>query len=131
MRRPESEQLFNPTAWSLPDVQAHMPTLMNEFFGAQVTTLQEQTGSMKEKLRELKSGLLRATTRKEEIERFSKAKNDADFEKMMKSRTLRPEQTEKQTKLRRDIRALSSRVSELEGQLKSSKKLVNRKVGIK
>lgn len=42
--------------------------------------------------------------RKEEIERFSKASNDAEFAKMMKSRTLDPEHLEIQTQLRRGIR---------------------------
>lgn len=45
-----------------------------------------------------------ARMRKEEIERFSKASNDAEFAKMMKSRTLDPEHLEIQTQLRRGIR---------------------------
>lgn len=42
--------------------------------------------------------------RKEEVVRFSKASNDAEFTKMLKGRTLGPEHLETQTQLRRGIR---------------------------
>ena len=42
--------------------------------------------------------------RKEEIVRFSKANSDAEFAKMLKSRTLGPEHLETQAQLRRDVR---------------------------
>lgn len=45
-----------------------------------------------------------AGTRREEMSRFKKAKNDSEFAKMLKSRTLGPEHLEMQTQLRRDIR---------------------------
>lgn len=45
-----------------------------------------------------------ATMRKEEIVRFSKANSDAEFTKMLKSRTLGPEHLETQAQLRRGIR---------------------------
>jgi nucleoporin NUP159 len=45
-----------------------------------------------------------AGTRREEIIRFNKAKNDSEFAKMLKSRTLGPEHLETQTQLRRNIR---------------------------
>ena len=45
-----------------------------------------------------------AMTRKEEIARFQKASTDAEFAKVLKSRTLGPEHLETQTQLRRSIR---------------------------
>lgn len=48
--------------------------------------------------------LIAAGARKEEIVRFSKAKTDKEFARMMKSRTLHPEQVEMQHQLRRRYR---------------------------
>lgn len=45
-----------------------------------------------------------AETRKEEIVRFSKAKADPEFSKMLKARTLGPDATETQSQLRKQIR---------------------------
>ena len=45
-----------------------------------------------------------AETRKEENDRFSKAKADPDFAKMLKARTLGPEAAETQAQLRKQIR---------------------------
>ena len=45
-----------------------------------------------------------ASTRKEEIERFSKASKDTDFAKMLKARILSPDHIETQSQLRREIR---------------------------
>lgn len=42
--------------------------------------------------------------RKEEVVRFSKAKDDADFSKMLKARSLGPELLETQIQLRRGVR---------------------------
>ncbi len=44
------------------------------------------------------------TTRKEEIERFSKASKDTDFARMLKARILNPDHLETQSQLRREIR---------------------------
>ena len=61
-----------------------------------------------------------ATTRKEEIARFHKAKKDNEFAKMLRSRTLGPEHLETQTQLRRKIRVcvfsyLNVRLTSLSG----------------
>lgn len=45
-----------------------------------------------------------AGTRREEIARFNKAKDDKDFARMLKARTLGPEHSETQTQLRKSIR---------------------------
>ncbi len=45
-----------------------------------------------------------AGTRREEIARFNKAKDDKEFAKMLKARTLGPEHSETQTQLRKSIR---------------------------
>lgn len=50
--------------------------------------------------------------RKEEIVRFSKANSDAEFAKMLKTRTLGPEHLETQTQLRRGIRVCTFTVKE-------------------
>lgn len=84
-----------------------------------------------------------ATTRKEEILRFSKATSTAEFTKMMKLRTLGPEHLETQTKLRKQMRVghftcflshsaqlahqnIRDRVEKLEAHLQSSKKTLSR-----
>ena len=54
------------------------------------------------------SFLCKAETRKEEIVRFSKAKNDPEFSKMLKSRTLGPDAAETQSQLRRQIQVCFS-----------------------
>jgi hypothetical protein len=45
-----------------------------------------------------------AGTRREEIARFNKAKDDKEFAKMLKARTLGPEHSETQTQLRKCVR---------------------------
>jgi len=45
-----------------------------------------------------------AGTRREEIARFNKAKDDKEFAKMLKARTLGPEHSETQTQLRKSVR---------------------------
>ena len=45
-----------------------------------------------------------ASTRKEEITRFSKAVNNPDFSRMLRARNLGPEHLEKQTRLRKQVR---------------------------
>lgn len=45
-----------------------------------------------------------AETRREEITRFSRAKADPDFAKMLKVRTLGPEHAETQSQLRKQVR---------------------------
>jgi nucleoporin NUP159 len=47
---------------------------------------------------------LLAGTRREEIARFNKAKDDKEFAKMLRSRTLGPEYSETQAQLRKSIR---------------------------
>ena len=51
---------------------------------------------------------LSAETRKEEIIRFSKAKDDPEFARMLKIRTLNPDAAETQSQLRRQIRVSST-----------------------
>ncbi|EMD33399.1 hypothetical protein CERSUDRAFT_118001 [Gelatoporia subvermispora B] len=70
----------------------------------------------------LESDLLKATIRKEEIVRFSKASQDDEFAKMLKTRTLGPEHLETQNQLRREIRSIRDRVQQLEDHIQSSKK---------
>lgn len=48
--------------------------------------------------------ILSAKTRKEEIGRFNRAKDDKEFAKMLKARSLGPEHLEAQAQLRRAIR---------------------------
>lgn len=46
----------------------------------------------------------KACTRKEEIARFSKAINNPDFTRMLRTRNLGPEHLEKQSRLRKQVR---------------------------
>ncbi|OBZ72331.1 hypothetical protein A0H81_07501 [Grifola frondosa] len=68
---------------------------------------------------------LSATTRKEEVIRFTKASQDAEFAKMLKARTLGPEHLETQSQLRRDIRTIRGRIQQLEDHIQASKKKLN------
>lgn len=52
----------------------------------------------------MRSSCFVAKTRKEEIVRLEKANSDADFTRMLKTRSLNPEHMERQTQLRREIR---------------------------
>ncbi|KAJ8454819.1 hypothetical protein ONZ45_g19159 [Pleurotus djamor] len=77
-------------------------------------------------LRDIQDSMLKAGTRKEEIARFNRAKNDADFSQMLKSRTLGPEHHETQVHLRKSIRDIRDRVSKLEQTLQTSKSKLSR-----
>jgi len=57
--------------------------------------------------------------------RFDKARSDVEFGRMLRTRILSPEQTELQTQLRRDIRAIQDRVTKMEDHLQGSKKKLN------
>ena len=84
-----------------------------------------------------------AETLKEEIVRFSKAKADPEFARMLKDRTLGPDAAETQSQLRKQIRVsnellplytvvgklpylqlINDRIEQLEGHLSSCKKKV-------
>ncbi|KAH0584932.1 hypothetical protein H2248_008204 [Termitomyces sp. 'cryptogamus'] len=73
-------------------------------------------------LKEIQSNALKAKTRKEEIGRFDRAKNDKEFAKMLRARSLGPEHLETQAQLRRAIRVIRDRVQTLEDHLRGSKK---------
>ena len=95
--------------------------------------------------------ILAASTRKEEIARFSKAVNNPDFARMLRTRNLGPEHLEKQTRLRKQVRVRAcvprqftpphvpqstrDRVEKLESHLQAAKKKLEReksgKVGFK
>lgn len=65
---------------------------------------------------------LSANTRKEEIERFKRAKDDEDFRKMLKARTLGPELLELKSRLRSELMRKKQEVMKLEEVLKEHKK---------
>jgi len=95
--------------------------------------------------------ILAASTRREEIARFSKAVNNPDFARMLRTRNLGPEHLEKQTRLRKQVRvrayvprqctpshspqSIRDRVEKLESHLQAAKKKLEReksgKVGFK
>ncbi|KIP11058.1 hypothetical protein PHLGIDRAFT_125171 [Phlebiopsis gigantea 11061_1 CR5-6] len=118
-----AKDIWDPSQFGVADVQE---------FSALLKTLENDIGDLKQlragyskALRELETAMLKATMRKEEIVRFSKANSDAEFAKMLKTRTLGPEHLETQTQLRRGIRLLRDRVQKLEDHLESSKKRIN------
>ncbi|PPQ95721.1 hypothetical protein CVT26_008364 [Gymnopilus dilepis] len=86
----------------------------------------EELSSYREKevklLKELQTSMLKAVTRKEEIARFNKARNDKEFAKMLKMRSLGPEHSETQSNLRKSIRTIRDRVQKLEARLQENKK---------
>ncbi|TFK82700.1 hypothetical protein K466DRAFT_666322 [Polyporus arcularius HHB13444] len=118
-----SHDLKEPTNWVLSDLTA-FKQIMKE-----VERELEKWQSEKEKcisyLRELESDMLKGSTRKEEIERFSKASKDTDFARMLKARMLNPDHLETQSQLRREIRTIRGRLQQLEDYIQSSKKKLN------
>ncbi|KJA22211.1 hypothetical protein HYPSUDRAFT_1085268, partial [Hypholoma sublateritium FD-334 SS-4] len=73
----------------------------------------------------------KAGTRREEIVRFNKAKNDKEFAKMLRSRTLGPEYSETQTHSRKSIRAVRDRIQKLETHLQEDKKKLTQSTSYK
>lgn len=112
--------LGDPSKWLLGDV-AEFSRLLR-LLEKEVGELKVVRASYSKAIRELETAMLKATMRKEEIVRFSKANNDAEFAKMLKSRTLGPEHLETQAQLRRGIRLLRDRIQKLEEHLAASKK---------
>ncbi|KAL0063673.1 hypothetical protein AAF712_009365 [Marasmius tenuissimus] len=116
------EDLGDASKWGLCDAPQMSATLLQ--YEKDVRELKEGTQKQKQSIGELNKSMIKAGTRREEIARFNKAKSDNEFVKMLKSRTLGPEHLETQTQLRRNIRNLSTRVEQLEDQLKSHKKKI-------
>ncbi|KAK2460935.1 hypothetical protein APHAL10511_007405 [Amanita phalloides] len=112
--------LGNSSKWGLVDAQ-HFGQVLKQF-GRDLSELRELRGDLKQKVRQAEGRMLRAGTRKEEIARFTKAQNDKEFVKMLKSRTLGPEHLESQTQLRRSIRAIRDRIQKVEAHLQASQK---------
>ncbi|KAF7327488.1 hypothetical protein MKEN_00327400 [Mycena kentingensis (nom. inval.)] len=121
-RRPSD--LGERSKWSLADAVLFGQTM--RLYEQDLEDLKETRTHFDKQIRELESNLLKAGTRREEIGRFLKAQNDADFAKMVKVRTLGPEHLETQTQLRRSIRTIQDRVQKLESHLQESKKRLNR-----
>ncbi|KAJ7671645.1 hypothetical protein DFH06DRAFT_121173 [Mycena polygramma] len=116
--------LGNRTKWALADAVQFGQTM--RLYEQDLADLKEERAQKEQALRELRSNLLKAGTRREEIGRFLKAQHDNDFAKMLKARTLGPEHLETQTHLRRSIRAMQDRIQKLESHLQESKKRLSR-----
>lgn len=113
-----TRDLTDKSKWVLGDLP-QFKHIMKEVEG-EVQKWQESKTALVSYLRELESDMLKgvcargrssddintssASTRVEEIDRFSHATTDADFAQMLKSRLLNPEHLETRTQLRRDIR---------------------------
>jgi len=120
--------LAEPSTWAVSDL--HELARVMKGLEKDIAELTEMKAQRLKSIRELESSLLRATMRKEEIIRFNKASTDAEFTKLLKSRTLGPEHLETQTQLRRSIRVIRDRVQTLEEHLQAAKKRLNQyKVG--
>ncbi|TFK72992.1 hypothetical protein BDN72DRAFT_762517 [Pluteus cervinus] len=118
--------LSDPARWGHGDA-VYFGTLLRSY-EEDLIKLKAQHEHSRSCLKELRSGMLKAGTRKEEISRFKKANSDQEFSKMLKSRTLGPEHLETQIQLRRKIRAsqaMRDRIQQLEDHLNSSKKRIN------
>lgn len=112
--------LLDSHRWVIGDVKEHGRVLLT--VQEDIRVLREQRVVLRRMLQDLDGCMLKATTKREEIIRFDKARTDAEFAKMLKVRTLGPEYLEIQTQLRRDIRAIRDRVQKLEDHLQASKR---------
>ncbi|KAH9902536.1 hypothetical protein C8Q73DRAFT_634146 [Cubamyces lactineus] len=117
------EDLANPTKWVLGDLP-QFKLIMKEV-ERELESWEKEKATCISYVRELESDLLKATTRKEEIERFSRASRDTEFARMLKARTLNPEHLETQAQLRREIRTIRGRIQQLEDHIQASKKKLN------
>ncbi|CAK5268804.1 unnamed protein product [Mycena citricolor] len=119
-----ASDLGNRARWNLSDAMQFGLTLRS--YEKDLDALKENRAMSQKSVRELRSNLLKAGTKREEIGRFIKAQHDPEFAKMLKSRSLGPEHLETQSVLRRGIRQLQDRVQKLEGHLEESKKRLSR-----
>ncbi|KAI0366339.1 hypothetical protein BV20DRAFT_972063 [Pilatotrama ljubarskyi] len=118
-----AQDLIDPTKWIMGDLP-QFKQIMKEV-ERELEKWEKQKAVCISHIRELESDMLKATTRKEEIARFSKASQDAEFARMLKARTLSPEHLETQAQLRREIRTIRGRIQQLEDHIQASKKKLN------
>ncbi|KAK0495369.1 hypothetical protein EDD18DRAFT_1171899 [Armillaria luteobubalina] len=112
-----------PSRWYPADALKFRETLLG--FADDLDFLKEGRDEAKKVLKELGSGVVKANTRKEEIERFNRAKEDDSFAKMLRGRTLGPEHLETRARLRGELMRRKAEVSKLENVLKEYKKKVS------
>ncbi|KAK0469922.1 uncharacterized protein EV420DRAFT_77584 [Desarmillaria tabescens] len=115
--------LGNSSHWYPADALKYRETLLG--YAEDLELLKEGREEAKKILKELGSGVVKANTRKEEIERFNRAKQDDSFAKMLRSRTLGPEHLETRVRLRGELMRRKTEVSKLENVLKDYKKKVS------
>ncbi|KAI0350061.1 hypothetical protein OH77DRAFT_1514617 [Trametes cingulata] len=118
-----AQDLVDPTKWIMGDLP-QFKQIMKEV-EQELEKWEKEKATCISHIRELESDMLKATTRKEEILRFSKASQDAEFARMLKARTLNPEHLETQAQLRREIRTIRGRIQQLEDHIQASKKKLN------
>ncbi|PVF95894.1 hypothetical protein CPB86DRAFT_737916 [Serendipita vermifera] len=115
-----------PQPWSMEafkrivnEVEEHLISFTDRFF------------ELQKRLNDLQSLALRGEMKREEVARYLKARQNPEFmEKFIKPRTLGPEHTENQLKLRKGIQLQTERLDELDGQMRRLKKKVeNHKAG--
>ncbi|KAJ3478933.1 hypothetical protein NLJ89_g12357 [Agrocybe chaxingu] len=112
--------LGDPSKWSLSDSPQFGQVM--KLYEKDLEYLDTEREKQRQKLKEIQSDMLKAGTRKEEIARFNRAKDDKEFAKMLRARTLGPEHSETQTQLRKSIRTIRDRVQKLEKRLQDDKK---------
>ncbi|SJL00034.1 uncharacterized protein ARMOST_03346 [Armillaria ostoyae] len=112
-----------PARWYPADALKFRETLLG--YADDLELLKEGRDEAKKVLKELGSGVVKANTRKEEIERFNRAKEDDNFAKMLRGRTLGPEHLETRARLRGELMRRKTEVSKLEDVLKEYKKKVS------
>ncbi|KAI0951464.1 hypothetical protein AcW1_008503 [Taiwanofungus camphoratus] len=115
-----SADLSDSSKWVVADVVQFGHTMRP--IPKEIEELEHQKTGYISEIQDLESSMLKATTRKQEIVRFSKASKDVEFARMLKARTLGPEHLETQSQLRRDIRVLRDRVQQLEDHIGAAKK---------
>ncbi|KAI0774968.1 hypothetical protein BD413DRAFT_290325 [Trametes elegans] len=118
-----AQDLLDPTKWVMGDL-TQFKHIMKEV-ERELEKWEKEKATCISYIRELESDMLKATTRKEEIARFSRASQDVEFARMLKARALNPEHLETQAQLRREIRAIRGRIQQLEDHIQASKKKLN------
>ncbi|KAF8199687.1 hypothetical protein BJ912DRAFT_922074 [Pholiota molesta] len=117
------------TKWTLNDLEQFKRVLTQ--YEADLDIFESNKEKDQQTLREIQSNMLKAGTRREEIARFNKAKDDKEFAKMLRSRTLGPEYSETQAQLRKSIRTIRDRIQKLETHLEEDKKKLARSTSYK
>ncbi|KAF8515382.1 hypothetical protein BU17DRAFT_14223, partial [Hysterangium stoloniferum] len=109
-----------PAQYSLGELKSF--TVMIDKLRSKVAPLLDQGHADRRLLQELQSLALISEAKQEELSRWVRARNDPEFAKTIKPRTLGPEHAENQVRLRKALQSTHERVQQCEDQMESLKK---------